>query len=87
LRHEVEKNNFIFLTRHWAHALHSPFWWLKCLWWKTQNESWIIRMYHRFLVGDLMRRPWLTRTLEKYLNPVLGKSVVMYFQYRPDHNL
>lgn len=87
LRHEVEKNNFIFLTRHWAHALHSPFWWLKCLWWKTQNESRVIRLYHRFLVWDLMQRPWLTRTLEKYLNPVLGKSVVMYFQYRPDHNL
>jgi hypothetical protein len=28
-----------------------------------------------------MQRPWLTRTLEKCLNPLLGKSVVMYFQH------
>ena len=26
-----------------------------------------------------MQRPWLTRALDALLNPVLGKSVVVYF--------
>jgi SAM-dependent methyltransferase len=84
LRREIETQEFQFLTHHWAHALHSPFWWLKCLWWNTQEQSRLIRWYHRLLVWDLMQRPWITRTLEKCLNPLLGKSVVMYFQLRPD---
>ena len=84
LRHEIENKQLQFLSRHWAHALHSPFWWLKCLWWNTQDDSRLIHLYHRFLVWDLMQRPWLTRVIEKLLNPLLGKSVVMYFRYRPD---
>lgn len=80
LQRAVEAQNMRFLHRHWAHALHSPFWWLKCLLWDKQNESSLIKLYHRLLVWDLMQRPWLTRTLEKCLNPLLGKSVVMYFQ-------
>jgi SAM-dependent methyltransferase len=80
LRQEIEAIKFTFISRHWAHALHVPFWWLKCLWWNTQKKSTILNMYHRFLVWDLMQRPWLTRTLEKCLNPIMGKSVVMYFE-------
>jgi len=80
LRREIEQSNFIFYKRHWAHALHSPFWWMKCLWWKTQDQNPLIKAYHRLLVWDLMEKPWLTQTLEKCLNPLLGKSVVMYFK-------
>ena len=80
LQTEIEALGFLFQQRHWAHALHSPFWWLKCLWWDTQENSRIIKAYHRLLVWDLMQKPWLTQTLEKLLNPLLGKSVVMYFK-------
>lgn len=80
LRADVEALGFMFTARHWAHALHVPFWWLKCLWWKSQDKSCIINLYHRLLVWDLMCRPWLTQTLENWLNPVVGKSVVMYFK-------
>jgi SAM-dependent methyltransferase len=80
LRREIEADQFRFQKRHWAHALHSPFWWLKCLWWKTQDQNPVIKTYHRLLVWDLMEKPWLTQTLEKCLNPLLGKSVVMYFR-------
>ena len=34
----------------------------------------------QLLVWDLLDRPLLTRTIEQGLNPVMGKSVVMYFQ-------
>ncbi len=80
LRRDIETLDFIFTARHWAHALHVPFWWLKCLCWKSQDKSCIIKLYHRLLVWDLMRRPWLTQALEKWLNPIMGKSVVMYFK-------
>jgi ubiquinone/menaquinone biosynthesis C-methylase UbiE len=80
LRDEIEEFGLHQYHRHWAHALHAPFWWLKCLFWKTQDSNWLLQQYHRLLVWDLMDRPWLTRTLEKMLNPLLGKSVVMYFR-------
>lgn len=80
LRKEIEHLGFTFYRRHWAHALHSPFWWLKCLWWNTQDTNPLIKAYHRLLVWDLMQKPWLTQTLEKILNPMMGKSVVMYFK-------
>jgi SAM-dependent methyltransferase len=83
LRRDVEAQQMRFLHRHWAHALHSPFWWLKCLLWDKQDTSKLIKIYHRVLVWDLMQRPWLTRALEKCLNPFMGKSVVMYFQHIP----
>jgi len=60
---------------HHAHALHAPYWWLNCA---LGRESIPSRAYHRLLVWDIMRRPWVTRTAEQALNPVLGKSLVVY---------
>jgi SAM-dependent methyltransferase len=80
LRRDIEGFGFRRYRRHWAHALHSPFWWLRCLLWDRQERSRLVRAYHRLLVWDLMERPWLTRWLERILNPLMGKSVVMYFE-------
>jgi len=80
LREQIEALGMHQYHRHWAHALHVPFWWLKCLFWERQDEHPLIRLYHRFLVWDLMDRPRLTRTLEAGLNPLMGKSLVMYFR-------
>jgi 2-polyprenyl-3-methyl-5-hydroxy-6-metoxy-1,4-benzoquinol methylase len=80
LRKEIEAKHFYFRRKHWAHALHAPYWWLRCLFWQTQDQSRLIKLYHRLLVWDLMHKPWITQTLEKCLNPILGKSVVMYFE-------
>jgi SAM-dependent methyltransferase len=60
---------------HHAHALHSPYWWLNCA---LGKESLPSRAYHRLLVWDIMRKPVVTRAAERALNPVLGKSLVMY---------
>ncbi len=79
LKKAIEKRRFSFRERHWAHALHVPYWWLRCLFWDRGESAWPVRTYHRLLVWDLMQGPWLTRTLDKLLNPLLGKSVVMYF--------
>jgi SAM-dependent methyltransferase len=63
---------------HHAHALHSPYWWMKCALGLDRPDRWPVRTYHRFLVWDIMRRPLLTRALDRALNPVLGKSLVLY---------
>ncbi len=80
LRGQIQALGFKFYKRHWAHALHAPFWWLKCLFWKSQDSNPLIRLYHRFLVWDLLDRPLFTRVLERALNPIVGKSVVLYFR-------
>jgi hypothetical protein len=38
----------------------------------------LVRAYHRLLVWDIAKAPALTRTTERVLNPVLGKSTVVY---------
>ena len=62
---------------HHAHALHAPFWWLKCAL-GVERDAAVVRGYHRLLVWDLTKRPWLTRAAERVLDPVLGKSYVVY---------
>jgi ubiquinone/menaquinone biosynthesis C-methylase UbiE len=80
LRGEIEGLGFDHYHRHWAHALHAPFWWLKCLVWDKQDSNWLVAQYHRLLVWDLIEQPTLTRVIEKIMNPLMGKSVVMYFR-------
>lgn len=67
------------IGQHHAHALHSPYWWLKCAV-GVDSENTLTRAYHKVLVWDMMRRPWLTQTAERVLNPVLGKSLVLYLR-------
>ncbi len=66
--------------RHFAHSLHSPYWWLKCLVGPNRRDSSAVNAYHRFLTWDITRQPRITRMLDHLLNPLLGKSVVMYFR-------
>ncbi|CAN5562755.1 class I SAM-dependent methyltransferase [soil metagenome] len=63
---------------HHAHALHSPYWWLKCAVGVTNDTNPLVQAYHRLLVWDITKAPKLTRWTEKVLNPVLGKSLVLY---------
>ena len=63
--------------RHHAHALHAPYWWLKCVV-GVERDTAPVRLYHRFLVWDLTERPRLTRAAERLLDPVIGKSLVVY---------
>jgi Ni,Fe-hydrogenase I cytochrome b subunit len=65
---------------HYAHGLHSPYWWLKCLVGTTNDQNWFVQTYHRLLVWDIMKRPRATRVLESMLAPVMGKSIVVYLE-------
>ncbi len=79
LKKEIENQSFEYRQKHWAHALHTPYWWLRCLFWREHKQVFLARWYHKILIWDLMKKPWLTQSLERGLNPVMGKSVVMYF--------
>lgn len=65
---------------HHTHALHSPYWWLRCAVGPDRpvEDHALTRAYHRLLVWDITRRPVLTRLAEQILNPLMGKSLVVY---------
>jgi SAM-dependent methyltransferase len=69
-----------FLGAHFAHSIHTPYWWLKCLTGPDRTDVRLVNLYHRLLVWDMMKQPAVTRFLDRLLNPVLGKSLVMYFR-------
>jgi SAM-dependent methyltransferase len=62
---------------HHAHALHAPYWWLKCAVGVDRDVA-AVRAYHRLLVWDLVERPRATRLAARLLDPLLGKSLVVY---------
>ena len=65
---------------HFAHSFHTPFWWLKCLVGPERTDSRPVNLYHRFLVWCIMKRNAIARLLEHLLNPLLGKSLVLYLR-------
>lgn len=79
LKADIEERGFSFRRRHFAHGLHSPYWWLRCLFWESQDQNWLIAQYKRFLEWDILERPLFTRSLERVAAPLMGKSVALYF--------
>ena len=65
---------------HRAHALHSPYWWLKCAVGTKNDENKLVKAYLKFLTWDIVKQPLFTRSVEKILQPVLGKSAIIYAQ-------
>jgi 2-polyprenyl-3-methyl-5-hydroxy-6-metoxy-1,4-benzoquinol methylase len=63
-----------------AHALHAPYWWIKCAVGVENNDNFLVKGYHQLLVWDMMSKPWLTRVGEQALNPFIGKSVALYLR-------
>lgn len=84
LKNTISRFGFESYASHWAHGLHSPWWWLQCLLWKTRETSALVRWYKRFLTWDLMQKPMLTRIMEAIAAPLMGKSLVLYFRRSVD---
>ena len=63
---------------HHAHALHSPYWWLKCAVGPRRNDVRAVNAYQRLLEWEIMNRPRSMALLERGLAPVLGKSFIVY---------
>jgi len=81
LRTRLEHAGFEIYGKHKAHALHSPYWWLKCAVGPTNDDHPLVKAYLQVLTWDIMQtQPMgtITRTTERVLNPVLGKSLIVY---------
>jgi SAM-dependent methyltransferase len=63
-----------------THGLHSPYWWLKCAVGVRNDSHPLVRAYHQLLVWDITRRPLPTRLADVVLDPLIGKSMVVYVE-------
>ncbi|MEA2434630.1 MAG: hypothetical protein QOG54_2087 [Actinomycetota bacterium] len=63
---------------HHAHALHSPYWWLKCAAGVENKQAPLPKLYQRFLEWQITSGSPQVDLFERVLNPVLGKSLVVY---------
>lgn len=74
----LSRQGLLLTARHYAHAFHAPYWWLKCFLGLENTDAPAVCLYHRFLCWEMMNpRPSL-KFLEKLINPLLGKSIVIY---------
>ncbi|MGN7782703.1 class I SAM-dependent methyltransferase [Mycolicibacterium sp. 22603] len=80
LRDKIVGRGMHFTHSEHAHALHAPFWWLKCAVGVDKPDHPVVTGYHKLLVWDMMSRPWVTKQAEAALNPLIGKSVALYFR-------
>ncbi len=77
---KAENAGLVHTDTHYAHGLHAPYWWLKCAVGVTNDDHPLVKAYHRLLVWDIMKKPRTTRYAERVLDPVIGKSMVLYFR-------
>jgi SAM-dependent methyltransferase len=64
--------------RHHAHALHSPYWWVKCIVGVRNDNHPLASGFHKLLVWDIICKPAITQLADRALNPLIGKSLVVY---------
>jgi len=80
LREMLTRQGFKCWKINYKHALHSPYWWLKCLVGLKKEDHPLVKYYRKFLEWDIMKKPRLVRMLEDFLNPIMGKSIVYYLK-------
>lgn len=84
LKNRFETAGLVSEGTHKAHALHSPYWWLKCAVGPTNDDNPLVQAYLKLLTWDIVKAPKATRWTERALNPVLGKSLVLYARKPPE---
>ncbi|HEX3088997.1 MAG TPA: class I SAM-dependent methyltransferase [Ilumatobacteraceae bacterium] len=65
---------------HHAHALHSPYWWLKCAVGVRREDHRLVQSYKRLLEWEITKQPRGMQVVERAASPVLGKSYIVYAQ-------
>ena len=77
---EIKLSGFNFLSSEKFHSIHSPYWWLRCLFWKSQDSNFFVNKYKKLLEKHILEKPKLLDSIDKSLNPIMGKSFAMYFE-------
>ena len=81
LRRRLVAAGFVPAGHHHAHALHTPYWWLRCAVGPTDTTHPLVRAYLKVLLWDITGTPVLspiTHLADRLANPVLGKSLIVY---------
>lgn len=73
----------VFDGKGYAHGLHAPYWWLKCAVGVTNDQHPLVKAYHKLLVAEIVSNPRSLRVAGKVLDPLIGKSMVLYF-HKPE---
>ncbi len=63
-----------------THGLHSPYWWIKCAVGVENDTHPLAKAYHKLLVWEIMKNPKALQWAGKVLDPMIGKSMVLYFR-------
>ena len=80
LKESVLSHGLILKNKHSAHALHSPYWWLRSLFFEKGELFFPTRKYKALMDWQLLKGAEWTTSLEAIFNPFLGKSNVYYFE-------
>ncbi|MCU1491253.1 MAG: methyltransferase [Acidimicrobiaceae bacterium] len=83
LRARLAAAGFEIVGTHHAHALHSPYWWLRCLVGVGRENQRLVAAYHRLLVHEIVHQPRWLRIVDRLSNPLVGKSLVLYCRRAP----
>ncbi len=68
----------------YAHGLHTPYWWIKCAVGVQNDDHPLAKAYHRLLVWEIMKQPRVLRLAGRVLDPMIGKSLVLYLRKPAD---
>jgi SAM-dependent methyltransferase len=60
------------------HGLHSPYWWIRCAGGVNNPDRFVARQYHQLLVKQITDNPAWLAAIDRVLNPVIGKSLIVY---------
>ncbi len=80
---KAERAGLVLTGHDYAHGLHSPYWWIKCAVGVADDDHPLAKAYHRLLVWEIMKQPRVLRWAGRVLDPLIGKSLVLYFR-RPE---
>ena len=81
---EITNHGFEYQSSERFHGLHSAYWWLRCMFWSTQESNWMIKKYKQLLEHQILQNTSWLQNLENLLNPVFGKSIAYYFKKNND---
>ena len=77
---EIENLGFKFLSSEKFHSIHSPYWWLRCFFWQSQETNFLVKIYKKILEYHILKKPFFLDLIDKIFNPIMGKSFAMYFE-------
>ena len=84
LASSMEENGLRIYAVGFAHAFHSPYWMLRCIFGLHDEKAAVPRLYRQFLHLALFSKP--LRLAEKICNSLFPKSIILYAQKQNGHS-